>query len=190
MISTFTALLDADVLYKVRLTSLLLFLAEQKMFRARWSDDIHEEWMRSLKVNRPDLSEQGIETRRDRMNAAIPDALVEGYRSISIPGMPDPDDAHVVAAAVLTRATMIVTFNLKDFPDEVLRPLRLEARHPDDFLVDQFTLEPTLFAQAVRTDRGHYRNPPMISADYLNALERAGVPKIVARLRDIAVLLD
>jgi hypothetical protein len=185
MISTFTVVLDANVLYRVRLTSILLFLAEQKMFRARWTSDIHDEWVRNLKTKRPDLDEAKIEKRRQSMDAAVPDALVDGYQSIRVDGLPDADDEHVVAAALLIRASMIVTFNVKDFPDDVLKPLRLEARHPDDFL-----LAPTLFSAAARLDKAHYRKEPLTTVQYLDALERAGVPKTVARLRDIAVLLD
>ena len=190
MISTFTVILDANILYGARLTSILLFLAERKLFRARWTNDIHDEWVRNLKVKRPDLDEASIERRRRSMDAALPDALVDGYQSITIDGLPDADDGHVIAAAMLVRASMIVTFNIRDFPDEVLKPLRIEARHPDDFLLDQFTLAPTLFAEAARLDRTHYRKPALTVTEYLDALERAGVPKTVARLRDIAVLLE
>ncbi len=190
MISTFTVILDANVLYKVRLISLLMSLAVKKMFRARWTDDIHEEWMRNLIANRPDISSEQVSKRRADMNLAVPDALVTGHEAITIDGLPDPDDGHVIAAAVLTRASMIVTFNLKDFPARILTPLRLEARHPDDFLIDQYTLAPELFTQAVRQDKRRYRNPPLSTAEYLNALERAGVPETAAQLREIAVLLD
>ncbi len=190
MISTFTVILDANVLYSARLTSLLLFLAEKKMFRARWTDDIHDEWVRNLEAKRPDLDKTKIAKRRQCMDAAMPDALVQGYQSIKIDGLPDEGDGHVVAAALLIRASMIVTFNIKDFPEEALKPLRLEARHPDDFLLDQFTLVPTLFMEAVRLDRRHYRKPTLTTAEYLDALGKAGVPKTVARLRDVSVLLD
>lgn len=190
MISTFTAIFDANVLYKMRLTSLLLFLAEQKMFRARWTDDIHEEWCRNLAANNPSLPLDKIAARRAAMDRAVPDARVEGYQSITVEGLPDPDDNHVVAAAILTRASMIVTFNMKDFPAEILKPLRLEARHPDDFLLDQYTLAPDVFVEAAQLDRAHYQKPPLSVDQYLSALEKSGTPETAARLREVAILLE
>ena len=76
------------------------------------------------------------------MNLAVRDAVVTGYEPlIGSLHLPDPDDRHVLAAAIRARAQIIVTFNLNDFPAEVLADWDVEARHPDDFLVDQFHLD-------------------------------------------------
>ncbi len=190
MLSTFTVVLDANVLYGARLRSLFVTLARAGMFRARWTEDIHREWMSRLRKNRPDIDPRKIEATRKMMDDAVPDGLVKGYGGVRINDLPDPHDRHVVAAAVLTRAAMIVTFNLKDFPAEVLSPLRLEARHPDDFLLDQYGLSSAEFLKAVRRDKAHYLNPPLDTDSYLSSLGKAGVPKTVDRLRDVAILLD
>jgi len=65
-----------------------------------------------------------------------PDCLVTGYEPfIAGLALPDPNDRHVLAAAIVSRAGIIVTFNTKDFPQEILEPYGLESQHPDDFLI-------------------------------------------------------
>ena len=120
--ATFTVIYDANVLYPAPLRSVLMFLAQTDLFRARWTLDIHEEWIRNLLLKRPDLSQEKLEGLRDMMIDAIPDSLVTGYEP-TIDGLilPDPDDRHVLAAALRANAEIIVTANLKDFPAESMR---------------------------------------------------------------------
>jgi predicted nucleic acid-binding protein len=115
--TNFTALYDSCVLYPAPLRDLLMWLALSDLFRARWSNDIHEEWIRNLLEDRPDLTRERLERTRDKMNSNIRDCLVTGYEPL-IDGLtlPDPNDRHVLAAAIRASADVIVTFNLKDFP--------------------------------------------------------------------------
>ncbi len=190
MISTFTAFIDANVFYGTRLRSLVLFVAQTKLFRARWSEQIHDEWTRNLLDNRSDLKPEQLAKTRAAMNRAVPDCLVEGYEPlINCIELPDPDDRHVVAAAIMTRANVIVTFNEKDFPKAVLDGFRLHTKHPDDFLMEAFSLAPGLFIEAVRDDFMHYGNPPLVFKDYLASLEKAGVPKLAKQLEAYEVLM-
>jgi predicted nucleic acid-binding protein len=77
------------------------------------------------------------------MDAHALDALVTGYQNLSESlVLPDPKDRYVLAAAIVGQADAIVTFNLDDFPEDILRPYAIEAIHPDDFLVCQFDLSP------------------------------------------------
>jgi hypothetical protein len=90
-------------------------------------------------------------------------SLVSGYSAIAQSlVLPDPNDQHVLAAAIGGDADAIVTFNLADFPDAVLRGHDLEAIHPDDFLICHFELSPDRFLDAVRRDRGSLKNPPVL----------------------------
>lgn len=115
--SNFTAFLDASVLYPAPLRDLLLELAVSDLYRAKWSDAVHEEWIRSVLRNRSDLTRAQLERTRDLMNAHARDALVTDFEQlIGVIELPDPDDRHVLAAAIKGRADLIVTANLKDFP--------------------------------------------------------------------------
>lgn len=121
--SPFTAVYDACVLYPAPLRDFLMWLGLSGRFRARWSQTIHEEWKRNLLINRPDLTRAQVDRTSDLMDRAIPDGLVEGYESLAAGlTLPDPDDRHVLAAAIRCGASVIVTFNQRDFPNELLAP--------------------------------------------------------------------
>jgi len=171
-----TALLDASVLYPAPLRDLLMELAVSDLYRAKWSDAVHEEWIRAVLQNRPDLTRAQLERTRDLMNAHVRDALVTDFEQlIDVLDLPDPNDRHVLAAAIKCRADLIVTINLKDFPAEKLDRWGIEAQHPDEFLTDQFYLSQPAFLQAVRTVRLRLKNPPKSVQDYLDILRTQGL---------------
>ncbi len=90
---------DANVLYPSGLRNFLMHLALTGIFRAHWSAEVHDEWIRNLLKNRPDLSRDKLERTRHLMDKAVPDALVTGYEHlIDSIELPDRDDRHVVAA--------------------------------------------------------------------------------------------
>ncbi len=97
--------------------------------------------------------------------------------------LPDPDDRHVVAAAIQSGASLIVTFNLTDFPAEVLKPYNLAAQHPDDFIVDLLDLHVARVLEAVAGHRRSLRNPPKVAEEYLDTLLAQGLTQSVAVLR-------
>ncbi|HEX7390010.1 MAG TPA: PIN domain-containing protein [Acidiphilium sp.] len=191
MISTFTAFFDANVFYGARLRSLLLYLAQTKQFRARWSDRVHDEWIRNLKANRPDIASDKIDKIRQSMNNAILDCLVTGYEPL-IPcmGLPDPNDNHILAAAIVGKASCIVTFNLDDFPARIVERYGLHAVHPDRFILDVENLSPVTFAKAVAEDFSHYVDPQLTLNDYTASLRKAGLPQTAERIEKLAVLID
>ena len=122
--SVYTVLFDANVLYPAPMRDLLLQLAVADIFRARWTADIHREWIDALLLNQPHRDQAALERTRDKMDSATRDCLVTGYQSL-IPSLqlPDPDDRHVLAAAIAGRCDAIVTQNLRDFPYEALAPM-------------------------------------------------------------------
>lgn len=160
------------------------------MFRAKWTDAIHDEWTRNLLANRPDLKPEQLDRTRKLMNTHVQDSLVTGYESL-IPGLklPDPDDRHVLAAAVRSGADVIVTFNLSDFPASALEPYNIEAQHPDEFLTHLLDLQPWIFCKAVREQREDLRNPTQTALELLETLERQSLPLTITRLREMAELL-
>ena len=103
--------------------------------------------------------------------------------------LPDPDDRHVLAAAIRAGAQVIVTCNLRDFPAETLARFDIEAQHPDHFLVQLFDFAPGVICAAVKRQREGRRNPPKTVEELLATLESQGLPQTVARLRQFADLL-
>lgn len=188
--SSVTALLDANVLYPAPVRDLLMQLAVSGLFRAKWSADIHEEWIRSLLKDQPHRKRADLERTRALMDAAVGDCLVTGYQAL-IPALslPDPDDRHVLAAAIVGHCDVIVTVNLKDFPEAALAPYGIEARHPDDFLSDHFHLAPERFCEAIRKVRARLRNPPFTAPQYLAALTRHGLAATASELTPFSGLL-
>jgi len=185
--SRFSALLDANVLYPAPLRDLFLQLAVTDLFKARWSADIHREWIEALLRNEPHRERGALERTRDLMDLHTRDALVTGYEGL-IPTLtlPDPEDRHVLAAAIAGRCDVIVTQNLKHFPEAALAPLGIEALHPDEFLCNQMSLAPGLFCSAVRKVRARLRNPPCSVETYLDTLTRQGLVATVAELEPFA----
>jgi len=188
--STFTALYDACVLYPAPLRDLLMRLALTDMFRARWTNDIHEEWIRSLLANRSDLKREQLERTRSLMDSNVRDCLVAGYDDL-IEGLvlPDPNDRHVLAAAIRTRASVIVTFNLSDFPKNCLEQYGLEAQHPDSFITHLLDLNPAAAFGAAKKQRAALRNPIKTVDEFLDALAKQHLPETVSRLRQYAELI-
>ena len=174
--SPFTAVYDACVLYPAPLRDFLMWLGLSGRFRARWSAHIHEEWKRNLLKNRSDLTAEQIGRTAALMDQAIPDGLVTGYEDL-IAGLtlPDADDRHVLAAAIRCNASMIVTFNEKDFPDEVLATYGIEAQHPDVFVENLFDLDQAAVVSAAQRQRRQLKNAPTDVDRYLEILLKQGL---------------
>jgi predicted nucleic acid-binding protein len=188
--SHFAVVLDACVLYPSPLRSLLLFIATKQVFRAHWSETIHQEWMRNLQKNRPDLDPKKLERTRDLMDRHSESALVVGFEYlIDRLQLPDPDDRHVLAAAIHAKAAAIVTFNLQDFPDQQLSGYAIQALHPDDFLCDLMDLYPAEILSAVREARSAMQRPHYEANEYLELLQRQGLSQFTHLLKPWITLI-
>ena len=186
----FTAFLDASVLYPAPLRDLLLELAVSDLYRAKWSDAVHEEWIDALLRARDDLTRERLDRTRNLMNAHVRDALVVDFEDmVEVLDLPDPNDRHVLAAAIKGRADLIVTTNLKDFPVDILTRWRIEAMHPDTFLVHQFHLSQPDFLMAVRSVRSRLKAPPVSAEEYLDTLRRHGLLAVVSEIAPFELLL-
>lgn len=185
-----TAVYDANVLYPAPLRDLLIRLAQAGLVRARWTEAIHDEWVRNVLADNPALSPDRLARTRTLMNEAVRDCLVTGYEGlIDSLALPDPDDRHVLAAAIHADAELIVTFNLKDFPVPELASYNIQAQHPDEFLVSLFDTAPGPVCAAVKRQREGLRNPPKTAEELLATLESQGLVQTVAKLRPFADLL-
>ena len=185
-----TALYDACVLYPAPLRDFLMHLALTDLFAARWTDRIHEEWIRALLAKRPDLTREQLERTRELMNAHVRDCLVTEYETIiESLELPDPDDRHVLAAAMHSGSTVIVTYNVNDFPSEYLAQFGIEAQHPDLFIIHLLDLAPGQVCIAAKRQRASLKNPPKTAEEFLDTLAGQQLPETVARLRDYANLI-
>jgi predicted nucleic acid-binding protein len=182
----FVVLFDANVLYPAQLRSLLLYTAGCDIFQARWTDRIQDEWMRNLLINRPDLTREALERVRAAMDRAQPHAKVSGFEVLEEKlTLPDPDDRHVLAAAIVGKVDVIVTLNHKDFPEDILATYGIEAQTPDEFLSAQISLEQSKVLDAVRTHWRSLANPPFTLVEYLDLLTRNGFEESVEMLRPL-----
>lgn len=188
--SPFTVVYDACVLYPAPLRDFLMWLGLSGRFRARWSTRIHEKWKRNLRLNRPDLHADHIDRTSALMDQAIPDALVSGHEDL-VAGLnlPDPDDRHVLAAAIRCGASVIVTFNEKDFPQTALSPYGVEAQHPDLFIDNLFDLDAAAIVTAAQKQRAQLKNPPLDVDRYLDVLLRQGLVQTVRALSTYRAIL-
>jgi hypothetical protein len=182
-----TATIDACVLYSAPVRDLIVRLAQAGPLHARWTDDLHDEWIRNVLKNQPQLARWRLERTRSLMDGAVRDCLVTGYSDlVGSLTLPDEDDRHVLAAAIRAGAELILPFNLSDFPAEALAPYGVVARHPDPMLAELLDAAVDEFCEAVRLQRQELKNPPMAVEALLARLETAGLALADARLRQYA----
>ena len=180
----FGATYDACVLYPAGLRDLLIRLAQTGLFRARWTDDILDEMVRSILDDRPDLKPEQLDRTRTLMCDAVADCLTTGYESL-IDGLdlPDPNDRHVLTAAIRAGSGVIVTENIKDFPAAALEPYNIEAQTPDLFVLHLIELSPSTVRSVVQAQAGALKDPKMTVGEVLDHLARSGLPRSAAALR-------
>jgi hypothetical protein len=179
------AVYDACVLYSAFLRDLLVRLAiqgrRQGLLRAKWTGQIHREWMRAVRRQIPSISLPQLQRTRRLMDRHVRGCRVVGYqRWEQRLTLSDPNDRHVLAAALACVADQIVTFNLKDFPALVLAPFGMVAMAPDNFAM-QFASSGLLVAAAA-DHRASLVRPSLSVAEYLDGLRRNGLPATAATL--------
>jgi predicted nucleic acid-binding protein len=180
----FVVVYDANALYGNAQRDLLIRIAQSGLVQAKWTDQILDEMLGNLGKKRPDIPPEKLGILRELMNKAVRDCLVTGYEPlIESLQLPDPDDRHVLAAAIRSGAQVIVTTNLRHFPEAELGQWNVEAKSPDDFVLDQINIDARIVYSCVREIANSRRNPPDTVDDVLAELERAGLVQSVAALR-------
>jgi hypothetical protein len=176
-----TALLDANVLYSNHLRNLLLQLAQNDVFNARWSERIEQEW---LGATQPPTRDRIAERTIPLIRTWFAEALVAGFDPERAIGGTDPKDRHVASAAAVIAPCILVTNNLKHFDFAALAALGVTVRSPDDFLTELFDANPALVDAVTREAAANLTRSTPSWDEYLTALaERHGLPKLVWRLR-------
>jgi hypothetical protein len=182
----FVVVYDACVLYPAPLRDLLVRLANTGIVRARWSEPILDECFRNILKNRPDLKPEALSRTRELMTHVTADCIVSGFDHL-VQGLdlPDANDRHVLAAAIRAGAQAIITFNLDDFPQDKLAAYDVEAKHPDDFVLDAIDLAPGLVATVISEQAASLKNPPRTVGELLDTLRAQGLARSVAKLREL-----
>lgn len=185
----YTAFVDACTLASTLKRNLLLSLAEAEFFRVRWSEKVLDETEAAIEkiLAKKVVLDAADKAKRARqaMELAFEEAIVSEYDFFlpACAGLPDPGDAHVVAAALKTQAATIVTENLSDFPESHLKDLNLEARSADAFIADTIALDPGKAVAAIRKMRERFKKPEKTAEVLLLDMEAAGLTETVDVLR-------
>ncbi|MCF6304757.1 MAG: PIN domain-containing protein [Rhodobacteraceae bacterium] len=186
----FTAVLDACILASALKRNIILSLAKAELFRPRWSVDIMNETERAIAkiIKNQGLTNPVEKAKKARKNIerAFEDANIEEYDILfkNFEALPDKDDAHVIAVAVKTKASIIVTDNIKDFPKYILDALEMEAKSADDFIADTFDLSLSKALSAVKDMRARLKNPDFTTDSLLIRMEKIGLPQAADILRE------
>lgn len=177
---------DACVLFPAPLRDLMIRVAMRGLVQAKWTEQILDECFASILKERPDLVPAALERTRQLMIASVPDCLVEGHLELVLGlELPDPDDRHVLAAAIHSQASAIVTANLKDFPRKSLAAFGIETLHPDELVLELFDERPGDLLRVIEEQAAALKSPPRSLGQVLDALERNGLSQSAAALRDL-----
>lgn len=184
----FTAVLDANVIAGSLTRNILLSLAEAGLYRPRWSNDILDEFHRFF-VRKYDDQETATR-QRTNMETAFPEALVEDYETlIEALELPDKNDRHVLACAIKTKAAVIVTENLKDFPEDILKSHDMTAIGLDDFIADTLDMAGVEAIAALRQMRERFQNPEIDAEELILRIEKLGLTETANILSEYQDLL-
>jgi len=181
------AVFDACILYPFHLRNVVVQAAVDRVVEARWTDAIHEEWVRSLAADAPAIPIERLQVTRRLMNDAIPTAMVNGYeKHIPMVTLPDPDDRHVVAAAIAAKASLILTWNLRHFPESALNKFGLRTMNPDKFLSGLFEKAPDLVIGSLANARRNLSKSRVSASDFIAILKGQKLVQLAKRIEKYA----
>jgi len=180
----FVVVYDACVLYPNTQRDLLIRVAQAGLVQAKWTWRILDEMKGALQKRRPDITGEKLDRLCRLMVNAVADCVVEDYEGLADGlKLPDDRDRHVIAAAKQAGAQVIVTSNLKDFPADELAKLNLEAKSPDDFVLDQIDVDDRRLWACMQEIANSRSNPPQDVEDVMDELENSGLIESMARFR-------
>ncbi|MCI0659545.1 MAG: PIN domain-containing protein [Acidobacteria bacterium] len=116
----------------------------------------------------------------------MPDPLVlcdaNVFYSIQMSDLPDPDDRHVLTAAIEAKAQIVLTYKLRDFPAAVMTTFGISALQPDEFLCQQMRAEPMLVLEAIEKMRMKRKRPEISKEQFFSKLARLSIPDFIRLL--------
>lgn len=153
-----------------------MHFAVSGLIAARWTDEIHAEWTRNLLAKQPNLLPERVARTLQHMQNALPDATITNYEPLVMAlKLPDPDDRHVLAAAIHAEAEALITLNTKDFPEETLRPHGIVAFTPDQLTAKLLLERPNPTCEAVQALRESFSRPPYSPSEFADRLRGVGL---------------
>lgn len=181
-----TVLLDANVLMSRVQRDYFLYAASEGVVDVKWSPDILREMNRNLVAKR-DVPQQGADKLENLLSEHFPGAKTEPraehFAAFADVAMPDPDDRHVLAAAVASDASVLCTNNVKDFPDPAMDRVGIARQQPDAVLDRLIRDHPEAMSRVHQTTTD--RNPRATSESTLQALQNSGAPKAASRMDQV-----
>lgn len=180
----FIVLYDTDVLFGNSQRDLLIRIGLTGLVQAKWTEKIIDDLALALARQRPGMTTGKLDRLKQLINGSVPDCLVSDYEPlIDMLKLADPDDRHVLAAAIKAKAQVIVTNNIRHFPADDLRPWDLEAKTADDFVLDQIHIEDRIVFACIQQIVDSRKRHPVTIRDVLAELESSGLVQSVAALR-------
>ena len=178
------AVFDDCTLYPFHLRNVLVQAAVDRLVDARWTEAIHDEWIRNLAARAPAIPAARLETARRLMNEALPTAMVSGYEDrIPVVSLPDPNDRHVVAAGAAAGASLILTWNLRHFPAKELKKFALRRETPDVFLSRLYDEAHGLMIGSLANARRNLTRSLVPASDFIAILDNQGLVQLAKRVR-------
>ncbi len=178
------AVFDACILYPFHLRNIIVQAALDRLVEARWTDAIHEEWIRNLSADVPAIPVERLQRARQLMDVALPTATVRGYEHhIATVTIPDPGDRHVVAAGIAADASLILTWNLRHFPAKELKKFGLRRETPDAFLSGLYDDAPDLIIGSLANARRNLTKSQVLAVDFIEILENQRLVELAKRAR-------
>jgi predicted nucleic acid-binding protein len=179
----FSVVIDACTLADAARRDLILSLVQAELFRVQWSGRIlaeTEQALIAIHFGRGDAEQESTAKARrsiSHMTGAFPEAMIEGFERIerTLEGLPDPDDAHVIAAAIHSGASLIVTENVRDFSEAILSPSEIEVKTADAFIADTIDLDYARSIPAVAKLRQRLKNPALTPSELLERWRLKGL---------------
>jgi hypothetical protein len=176
------AVFDACILYPFHLRNVLVLAAVDRLVEARWTEEIHDEWIRNLAARAPSIPIERLQNTRRLMDDALPTAMVSGYENhIPEANLPDPNDRHVVAAGIAAAATIILTWNLRHFPAKELTKFGLRRETPDAFLSGLYDKVPDLTIGSLANARRNLTKTRVSASDFIKILNSQKLIELAKR---------
>jgi PIN domain len=176
------AVFDACILYPFHLRNVLVQAAVDRLVEARWTDEIHDEWIRNLAAHTPAVPIERLQNTRRLMNDALPTAMVSSYENhVPEVNLPDPNDRHVVAAGIAAGASIILTWNLRHFPAKELKKFGLRRETPDAFLSGLYDKVPDLTISSLANAQRNLTKTRVSASDFIDVLNSQQLIELAKR---------